>query len=906
MTWRAARGPVVPDVPLRENPMTQKKKTVLAALVSAVVVLNLFFCLVLAHTLHASKLRKEAEVRATVENLALLLDQSVTASVHELDILLRQIAAALERPSRVADGDCDGDGEGADEVAAAYALDRDRLERIATLRVTDATGQVVRTLGEPSPGAASHADQAYFEAHRTAGEDVLVASRLLPGAAGEGDWQVVFSRRYLGPDGRFAGVVLAEVPASYFERLLSGLRLGPHGIALIRDLDMTMIARVPPSAAPAAQAGSRGGSRELAETVASGVAAESFYSAQTADGIERTSAFRRLSVMPAFVVVGWGEDDYLAQWRDDLRTSVVLGVLFLLVTLLAGEGLRRLIEANERANQRSRILLQNASDGIHITDLDGNLIEANDAFCRMLGYSRDQLIGRNAAYWDDEADEKAARSRLTQIYASGETFAFEARHRRADGEAFPVEVSSVPLELDGQPVVFHSSRDISGRKASEEEVRKLAFFDPLTGLPNRRLLTERLDRALRAGAGKGHTGALLFIDLDNFKSVNDTCGHYEGDRLLQQVAEVLAECVRKEDSVARLGGDEFVVMLEGLSERIEEATREAERVAGKLLLALRRTFRFGNTEYRGSASIGVTLFGTDATETLDEPLKRADLAMYQAKAAGRDTVRFFHPQMQHDVLRRTALNASLWRALERQEFFLHYQPQVLGDGRVLAAEALVRWHHPELGVISPGEFIPLAEESGFIVPLGQWVFEAVCTQLARWAAQPGAPQIAIAVNVSARQVLQANFVDEVLAILARTGADPARLEIELTESSLLADVEGVIAKMAALKAKGVCFSLDDFGTGYSALAYLKRLPLDQLKIDQGFVRDVLIDPNDAAIAKMIIVLADTLGLQVIAEGVETERQRDFLAAHGCTAYQGYFYSRPLPLAELEAYLAARA
>lgn len=876
--------------------MTYRKQAVLLPLVSAVVVLNLFFVLVLAYTLHASKLRQEAEVRTTVENLAFLLDRSVTAAIRELDIVLGQIGVALERELR--------QPTAWDEVAAAYSLERHWLEKIADIRVTDASGKVVRAFGMQLQGPVDHAGWDFFEAHRGAAQDGLIASRLLPGR-GEGDWQVVFSRRYLGPGGRFAGVITAAVPARYFEQLLSGLRLGPNGIALVRDLDMTLIARLPPSPVTAAQVGSRGGSRELADILASGTTAESFYSARTADGINRINAFRRLSLLPAFVVVGWGEEDYLAPWWREVRTAAVLALIFLAVTTLAGRGLWYLVSANERANQRSRILLENASDGIHITDLDGNLIEANEAFCRMLGYSREQVLGMNAAQWDANRDAEQVRRTVREIHASGDAYAFETWHCRANGEIFPVEVNSHALELDGQPVVFHASRDTSARKASEEAIRKLAFFDPLTGLPNRRLLMDRLGRALRAGTEPRALGALLFIDLDNFKSVNDTCGHYEGDRLLQQVAEVLRGCVRKEDSVARLGGDEFVVMLEGLSERSDEASHEAERVADTLLLALRRTFRLGSFEYRGSASIGVTLFGMDLQESLDEPLKRADLAMYQAKQAGRDAVRFFHPQMQRDALRRTELDASLWRGLERDEFFLHYQPQVRADGLVIATEALVRWRHPQLGVVSPAEFIPLAEESGFILPLGRWVFERVCEQLARWASDPCKARVSIAVNVSARQLQQASFVDEVLAILADSGADPTRLEIELTESSLLADVEGVIAKMEVLKARGVSFSLDDFGTGYSSLAYLKRLPLDQLKIDQSFVRDVLVDPNDAAIAKMVIVLADSLGLRVIAEGVETERQRDFLAEQGCDAYQGYFYSRPLPLDELETYLEAR-
>ncbi|ENO87025.1 bifunctional diguanylate cyclase/phosphodiesterase [Thauera linaloolentis] len=878
--------------------MYQNKNVVLLGLVATVVVLNLFVCGMLAHALGNSKARKEAEVRTTVENLSLLLDQSITSSVREIDLALQLIGEQLERELRSGAGFADAD------TMALIALQQSWLAEIAELRVTDENGMAVLGLGSAPRECASCAGLDFFEAHRAGTDSGLIASKLVRGET-PGTWVMIFSRRYERPDGTFAGVVTAVVPTSHFERLLSGLKLGPNGVALMRDLDMTMVARFPPSAAVAAQTGSRGGSLELSDIIASGAGAQSFYSARTADGVNRINAFRRLSLAPAFVVVGWGEDDYLAPWWDEVRKAGVQALIFLLVTTLAAWQLWRLVGASERANQRSRILLQNASDGIHITDLQGDVIEASDAFCRMLGYPRSEIIGMNVSNWDARLTAREALAAIARVHEQGEVCTLETLHRRADGETFPVEVTSFPLDLDGRPVVFHSARDITARKMSEDAVKKLAFFDPLTSLPNRRLLIERLEVALRSCAYHKGRGALLFIDLDNFKAVNDTIGHHEGDRLLQEVAEILLLCVRKDDSVARLGGDEFVVMLEGLNGNCAEAVREADMVANKVLRALCRPFHLGSTEYRGSASIGVTLFGDDPQESIEEPLRRADLAMYQAKMAGRNAVRFFNPQMQAEVSRRAEMDAGLWLALEREQFVLHYQPQVLADGRVVAVEALVRWQHPERGIVPPTEFIALAEENGLIVPLGRWVLEAACMQLARWASDPSRADIAIAVNVSARQFRHERFVDELADILERTGAPPSRLEIELTESSLLADVESVIARMDALKERGVRFSLDDFGTGYSSLAYLKRLPLDQLKIDKGFVRDILVDPNDAAIAKMVIVLAESLGLQVLAEGVETDAQRVFLAGQGCDAYQGYLFSRPLPLEALEAYLGMR-
>ena len=878
--------------------MHHNKKTVVLALIATVLALNVFVAGLLAYALSAAKERKEQEVRTTVENMALLLDQSVAASVREIELLLREVQIHLERDLR------QGLTLDRGEMNGLIAEHQAWLLQSAEIRVTDATGAVVLGHGVTPETQVSYADRDFFIAHRAQDDQQTRASKLVFGRIA-GTWITVFSRRYNAPDGRFAGVVTAAVPAAYFRGLLSGLRLGPHGIALIRDQDMAMIARWPVLDSPAGAIGSRGGSQELSDIIASGVQAQSFYSTRTADGVTRINAYRRLERMPAFVVLGWGEKDYLAQWHEDVRKAMLLWLLFLAVTVLAGGLLWRLVNANERANQRSRILLQNASDGIHIIDAEGTVIEASDAFCRMLGYAHGDIIGMNVSQWDAYYPEKALREGLSRLLASSEVHTFESAYRRKDGSVLPVEISAFPLEVDGKTVLFSSARDISARKSSEAEVRRLAYFDPLTGLPNRRLLMERLECALEACARDGSKGALLFIDLDNFKAVNDTVGHAEGDRLLEQVAAILGHCVRRDDTVARLGGDEFIVMLQDLSGDELEASRLAEAIGHKILQALHKRFELGSSEHRVSASVGVTLFGDHPGERVEEPLKRADMAMYQAKFAGRNALRFFDPRMQAEVSARAEVEAGLWGALEKQQFVLQYQPQIAADGTVIGVEALVRWHHPERGMIPPAEFIPLAEETGQILALGRWVLESACAQLAAWASDARRTRLKIAVNVSARQFRQDDFVADVLEVLARSGADPARLELELTESSLVIDVDKVVAKMDALKARGVGFSLDDFGTGYSSLAYLKRLPLDQVKIDRGFVRDILVDPNDAAIAGMIIVLAESLGLGVVAEGVESEAQRAFLAQQGCRTYQGYLFSRPLAVAELETYLDAR-
>jgi diguanylate cyclase (GGDEF)-like protein/PAS domain S-box-containing protein len=476
---------------------------------------------------------------------------------------------------------------------------------------------------------------------------------------------------------------------------------------------------------------------------------------------------------------------------------------------------------------------------------------------------------------------------------------------RKNGCEFPLELSLAKWETAEGWFATGIIRDNTERKKSEEDIQRLAFSDPLTGLPNRRLLMDRLEQALASALRHNHQNALLFIDMDDFKTLNDSLGHDKGDQMLQQIAQRLLTCVREGDTVARLGGDEFVVVLENLDVRAHEAAMQAEVVANKIHYALRQTYQLNNHSYHSSASIGITLLGGTQRETIEEPLKRAELAMYKAKAIGRDNLRFFEPEMRNAINTRARLEADLHEALSQQQLLLYYQVQVDAEARPTGVEALLRWQHPMRGLISPAEFIPVAEASGLILPLGHWVLETACKQLATWAQRPEMAHLTISVNVSARQFRWPDFVESVLSVLEATGAKPELLKLELTESLLLDNMQDVIAKMNTLKARGVGFSLDDFGTGYSSLAYLKRLPLDELKIDQGFVRDILTDPNDAAIAKMVIVLAESMGLSVIAEGVETQAQREALAALGCSNYQGYWFGRPVPIEEFDAN-AARA
>lgn len=880
--------------------MQKSKLSVFQALVAAVVILNLFMTGLLAYTLHASRQRKEAEVRTTVENLSLLLDQTVSGTAREIDISLREIQAHLEWGLRYPEL------QDTPSLASFLKVQKSWITEVSAISICDASGKVWLEYGI-SPHHPGHSGEpSFIQGHRNQADGGMLVSKLLPGRVGE-DWNVVFSRRYNHPDGSFAGIIAASVPASHFAKLLSGLNLGGRGIALMRDLDMALIARHPPINAAAGQTGSVGGSTELTQLVRSGVRSGTFYSDRTADGITRTNAYRRLSGMPVFMVAGLGEEDYLAQWNEDLHKALLLGTLFLLVTGGSAWLLARLIQSREQAAERLRIAATafDAQVGMFITDADEVIQRVNQAFTKITGYTAEEVLGRTPRMMSSGRHDAAFYAAMWDEIRTTGSWQGEIWDQRKNGEVYP-QTLSIGAVKNTQGQVTHyvaTLTDITARKSSEEQVRTLAFFDPLTRLPNRRMLMERLEHALRACERHRTRGALLFVDLDHFKSINDTDGHHQGDRLLEQVAARLVEAVGSDNTVARLGGDEFVVLVEDLGEHALEAALQAEALGARILQTLARAYTLGHSEYRGSASIGVTLFGDTPGEGTEEPLKRADLAMSQAKAAGRNVLRFFDPQMQADVKTRAELDAGLRVALEQEQFVLHFQPQVDGDGLITGAEALVRWLHPQQGMISPARFIPVAEESGLILPLGRWVMEHACTLLARWAGDPRTAELTLAVNVSASQFRQDDFVDDVLGILARTGAQPRCLKLELTEGALVAGVEDVIAKMEALKALGVEFSLDDFGTGYSSLAYLKRLPLDQLKIDQSFVRDILEDPSDAEIANMIIMLARSLGIAVIAEGVETEAQRDFLATKGCHHYQGYFFGRPMAAAEFESRLA---
>lgn len=455
----------------------------------------------------------------------------------------------------------------------------------------------------------------------------------------------------------------------------------------------------------------------------------------------------------------------------------------------------------------------------------------------------------------------------------------------------------IEMSTDINFALENFSREIA-RQRAEAEIERLAFYDPLTMLPNRRLLYDRMRQAIAANARHNSHGAALFIDLDNFKALNDTKGHNIGDLLLIEIARRLQSCVRDGDTVARLGGDEFIVILNGLSGELQQASSQADKIGHKIQKAICQHCTLQGFEHSYSASIGISLF-RNKDMSVEELLKCTDIALYQAKRKGRNSLLFYDPAMQKALEVRTALEHDLRGALDAKQLTLYYQMQVDQAGQIRGAEVLLRWIHPQRGLVSPMHFIPLAEETGLILPIGQWVIDSACAQLKRWEADPVMSKLQLAVNISALQFHQTNFVDQVRQMLNQHALNPDRLKLELTESVVLADINDTTIKMQQLRQIGVLFSMDDFGTGYSSLSYLTKLPIDQLKIDQSFVRNIDVTHRDAVIVQTIIGMANNLGIECIAEGVEIESQRDFLARHGCNRYQGYLFGRPEPLAEFQ-------
>ena len=563
------------------------------------------------------------------------------------------------------------------------------------------------------------------------------------------------------------------------------------------------------------------------------------------------------------------------------------------------------VQEEREAALRVAAIAFETEEGMMVTDENAVIIRVNQAFTRITGYSAEDALGAKPTLLSSDRQDHEFYARMWERLRRFNSWQGEIWNRRKNGEVYPewLTITAV-IGKDGEVTNYVGTFvDFTERKKAENEIHLLAYYDPLSQLPNRRMLLDRLRQAVSTSVRNHTGGALLFIDLDNFKTLNDTKGHGIGDLLLIEVAKRLQGCVRDGDTLARFGGDEFVLLLEGLSADGAHAAVQARSVGEKVLEALSQPYQLEGNEFHSSSSMGITLF-IDYKDKLDELLKQADTAMYEAKKSGRNTLRFFDPVMQEELEVRAQLEVGLREALRKQEFRLYYQMQVNNAGCILGAEVLLRWIHPERGLIPPMQFIPLAEETGLILPIGTWVLESACRQLKSWESQAHTRELQLSVNVSGRQFRQADFVAQVSETIKRNAIDPLRLKLELTESIVLEDVDDTIAKMQALRQIGVTFSMDDFGTGYSSLSYLTQLPLNQLKIDQSFVHHIGTKASDSTIIQTIIGMANNLGMEVIAEGVETQEQCDFLEANGCVLYQGYLFGKPVPLDEFTASLSA--
>ena len=589
----------------------------------------------------------------------------------------------------------------------------------------------------------------------------------------------------------------------------------------------------------------------------------------------------------------------IAAGRRDARIGQATGVAELDALSEGIDQMALEIGKREGELQRLSMVIEQSPESIVITDTAGCILYVNEAFQRITGYARGEVLGRNPRILNGGLTPRATYEQMWATLLAGEVWRGEFHNVRKDGSAYLELATIAPIKDAGGTVTHYVAvkEDITQRKQSEALLHRLAYFDALTGLPNRALLHDRIAQAIRSGVRRESFGMLMLVDIDRFRQLNDTLGHAAGDRLLCEVAARLRASVREEDTVARHGDDDFAVLVERIGETEADALSHAEYVARKLQRTLQQPYVLGGTEgdrHFATLSFGISLFH-DGVSSLESLLKQAEVALYRAKQDGRDIVRFFNPEMQAVVDAHARLEARMHEALEANAFRLFFQPQVNRRGVVIGAEALLRWPLDGGAMVSPAEFIPLAEDTGHIVRLGSWVLRSACAQLARWQMNETTRHLKIAVNVSARQFHQPDFVASVKDTVRAAGVDPCRLELELTESAILSDMDETIRRMNELRALGIRFALDDFGTGYSSLSYLKRLPLDQLKIDQSFVRDMAEDEGSEAIVLAILSLSHALGLEVVAEGVERPEQRDFLRHHGCDCFQGYLFGKPLPM-----------
>ena len=888
--------------PLRSGPTLSFAK-VISRLAIALLLIDLLVASLAALSLQQSRLHYDDQAALASQNLVRLLDHDIAASIRLIDLTL--LATVNEAERQLGAGGIQGPSLSA-FIERQFAQQSD----LDGLRATDPSGTIAYGTGMASGLAARLADRDYFIRLKNDANAGLVVSEPLRGRT-SGKWVITIARRYIRSDGSFAGIVYGTITLAHFTKAFSSLHVDPGSSFTLFDNSLSIITRQPEPGGIGSSVGKKFASPQLQEAIQAGKSEATYRVFSTVDGIERVYSYRRIEGLPFNIVIGLATEDYLAGWRDEARKTLTLVTLFLMATLLlswliyrAWKRLDTAMAAFSEANRTldaernlKQAIIDSSPLAIYTRDLKGIVTAWNKGAEQMFGWREEDILGQPMP--TVPTDKLEETDNLRHRVLDGEIIVqAEVRRQRRDGSPIDINTTLAPLrDSTGQIYGYLAiAADITERKAAEQQIEILAYRDVLTGLPNRLLVQDRFEQAIASADRTKSRVALFFLDLDNFKTINDSLGHAVGDALLKEIASRLNECVRDTDTISRQGGDEFLIVVQDLPD-----AEAASPVLLKIMERLQDPFHADGHELSTSVSIGIALYPEDGAD-FDTLLKKADMAMYRAKESGRNAYRYFDEQMNVEAVDHLSMRNGLRKALERDEFVLHYQPQIdLASGAVVGVEALIRWNHPESGMIAPARFIPVAEESGLIVPIGAWVMKEACRQAMAWR-RAGLPQLTMAVNLSAVQFRRGDVEQTLISALEESGFDPAFLELELTESILIHNTESVLATVKRLKLLGVKLSIDDFGTGYSSLSYLKRFAVDKLKIDQSFIRDLASDPDDAAIVRAIIQMARSLNLKTIAEGVEDHEMLEHLRIFHCDEAQGYYFARPMPAEEFVRYL----
>ena len=915
---------VTPEFPAAIERPRERERLLLYLIpgLAALLVVTLFTLALLSLAKSRDASLRDAE--RTARNLAQLVEQRTAGMLQSADAALRSLGEMWQRIPALRDPASAG-------MHTLLAQKLRQLPNARTLFVLNARGVLVQDSDLHPAAPRNFSDREIFNWHRSHSGRIYIGKPIVE--RGNGAWFVTASRRLDDAEGRFAGVLVVAFEPGAFQSVYLDIEIGRDGVIGLMHKDGEPIVSVPE--APSWLGVPTGGNLTLKDLLANR-GARTFRKVSAVDGVARIYSARQVADTPLMVQVGLSEEEVLAGWREEKRDTVAIMIAFTLATMVLAwllmQELRRrndlarsaapivsaegeivggvavtehiterfvLADALRESEARYQALFEHSIDAVFLMKSDGRILCANEQACRLLGYTENELraLGRQGL---TERDDPRVAALLDEHRRDGAARG-ELELRRKDGSWVPVEASSATFrDRSGKLCASLIIRDITDRKRAEEHIEYLAYHDELTGIPNRAHFQRAFEHAIAASQRQGMNCALMLVDLDRFKNINDIVGHEAGDQLLKQVAARLRTCLRDGDVLARLGGDEFVILMQDAS-----SIDAVSAVAKKILAATSRPLFIDEQEFLITASIGISTSPHDGTD-LQTLLRNSDVAMYRAKESGKNGFQYFSPDMDAHGRERLSIESALGRALERREFMLHFQPKMqISSRNVAGMEALVRWHNPEKGLMQPSEFIAIAEETGMIVPIGDWVLTEACRQGQALRAA-GHRHLRVAVNLSMRQLYDEGLARRVSETLAQTGFPAENLELEITESMVMRDAEGAIELLQALRDTGVRIAIDDFGTGYSSLAYLKRFPIDCVKIDRSFIRDLPEDRADASITRSIIAMAHNMKLEVVAEGVETVPQLDFLRTHGCDEIQGFLFSGPLGIDAFERFLGRHA